>query len=487
MEVRTRFAPSPTGRLHLGNLRVAAFNWLLARHYHGSFIVRLEDTDAERNVEAAEDAILDDLRWLGFDWSEGPDRGGPYEPYRQSERLSSYATAAAALVQSGCAYRCYCSEADLEAKRVRVRDGAVLRYSGRCRELTRAERGRLEASDKSWTVRFAVPTGAETVEIRDEVRGTIAFPNNDLDDFIILRSDGRPTYNFAVVVDDVAMRITHVVRGAGHLSNTPRQALLFDAMGCARPSFAHLPTVLAPEGGRLSKRSGSASVELLRSMGYNTDGVLNYVSLLGWSSPDQREVLTRDELVGSVSLARVGASDTAYDPEKLRWLSGQHIAKMGLQELVAAVEPFVDRSRFPLDEAGLRIAVETLRSRMSAYGEINEHLTHFFPPIDADLERARREIREDPGARQVLSALAAALEEVDAWVPAAINSTIRAVGKELGVRGAALFHPLRTAVTGRTSGPDLGGVLASLGREEVLARVSRTLGPQGFDGPDDAF
>jgi len=285
VSVRTRFAPSPTGRLHLGNARIAVFNWLFTRHHGGAFVLRIEDTDVERNVAGAEGAIMEDLRWLGLEWDEGPDVGGPVGPYRQSARTLRYLAAVRCLVKAGCAYRCYCSEKELVADQENVGKGRpVQRYSGRCRHLTPEQREAYEAAGRSWVVRFAVPE-LDHIEILDEVHGAISFPMKDIDDFVILRSDGRVTYNFAVVVDDMEMEITHVIRGAGHLPNTPKQVLLFDALGAPRPAYAHLPTVLAPDGGKLSKRAGARPVAWYREDGYPPDAVVNYLSLLGWSHP----------------------------------------------------------------------------------------------------------------------------------------------------------------------------------------------------------
>jgi nondiscriminating glutamyl-tRNA synthetase len=270
--VRTRFAPSPTGRLHLGNMRIAAFNWLFAKKHGGAFILRVEDTDSERNVEGSEALICDDMRWLGLDWDEGLQVGGPHGTYRQSENGEAHRRAAEQLLADGKAYRCWCTEAELEETRERVSGGDVLRYSGRCRRLSAGERARKEAEGLPFVLRFAVPETLESVEIQDAVRGVVLFPQADLHDFVILRANGTATYNFAVVVDDVDMKISHVIRGVGHLSNTPKQALMFDALGQPRPVFAHLPTVLAPGGGKLSKRSGSAGMEELRARGWRSSG-----------------------------------------------------------------------------------------------------------------------------------------------------------------------------------------------------------------------
>jgi len=480
-QVRTRFAPSPTGRLHLGNLRIAVFNWLFARRHGGAFLVRIEDTDAVRNLAESEGRILDDLRWLGLDWDEGPDVGGAHGPYRQSERLAVYQAATERLLQAGGAYRCWCTDADLEDSREHVGGGEVLRYSGRCRGLADGERERLKHSGTEYVVRFAVPEGPDTIEVSDAIRGRVAFPRADVTDFVIQRTDGTPTYNFAVVVDDVDMEITHVIRGAGHLSNTPRQALLFDAFAHERPVFAHLPTVLAPGGGKLSKRTGSAGTDQLRGAGYNPEGVLNYLSLLGWSSPDEREVLDRQELVERISLDRVGRSDTAYDPEKLRWLSGQHIALMDDERVVEAVDPFLDRARFPLEGDALQIAVRTVRSRLSTFGEIDEHLRCFFP-TGPEVEAARAEVRADPVSRDVLGAVLARLHALETWTQEALGAAVREAGRETGAKGPALFHPVRKAVTGEASGPDLPGIMAAVGRGEVLARISDTLAGKQVGG-----
>lgn len=469
-DVRTRFAPSPTGDLHLGNVRIAAFNWLFARRHDGAFVLRIEDTDVERTREGSEEGIYRDLRWLGLDWDEGPDRGGAYGPYRQSERADRYRAAAADLLETEAAYRCYCTPEELAEERESVGgEREVLRYSGRCRDLTEEERRRFEEEGRTPSIRFASPREGG-VEVTDEVRGSIRYPASDIDDFIVVRRDGRPTYNFAVVVDDAAMRITHVVRGAGHLSNTPKQALLFDALGEERPVFAHLPTVLSPEGGKLSKREEAAAVAELRERGYHPDAVLNYLSLLGWSSPDEEEVLTREELVEKIDLGRVGASDTVYDPEKLRWLSGRHIAAMSVEALSDAVWGYLDRQRHPLGREELERCVDVLQPRLTTFSEIDEKLDLLHPDPER-LERARRELRERPEVRRLLQAAAERLEELSPWDPDGADDAVREAGREVGASGRDLFHPLRAALTGRERGPELGSAIWALGREEALRRL----------------
>lgn len=475
MTVRTRFAPSPTGNLHLGNVRAAAFNWLLARQGGGAFILRIEDTDVARNVGGGEASILEDLRWLALDWDEGPDIGGRHGPYRQSERDEAYAEAVDRLVRDGAAYPCFCTEEELEGETEEYGEGrTALRYSGRCRSLPAAEREARLAAGEPHVIRFAVPEGLGNVDLKDEVFGDISFPANDIDDFVLRRTDGRVTYNFAVVVDDIGMEITHVVRGVGHLSNTPKQALLFDALGAPHPVFAHLPTVLGPDGRKLSKRLGAAAVSELRHQGYPPDAVLNYLSLLGWSHPEEREVLTRSELIESIGLDRVGKSDTQVDLEKLRWVASQHMAMEELGALTEHVRPFVDTARFPHASENLREVVDTLRTRLSTYADINDHLGLIYPP-EAEAGPKRQAVGSDPDARRVVEAVQQALRETDVWEPAAVDQLLRATGAELGVKGAGLFHPIRTVLIGSEKGPDIGKVLAAIGKEEAFRRFRQAL------------
>jgi len=474
--VRTRFAPSPTGRLHLGNVRAAAFNWLLARQKGGAFILRIEDTDVARNVAGGEAAIIEDLKWLRLDWDEGPDIGGPHGPYRQSERDASYGRAVERLAASGAAYHCFCTEQELEEDAEEFGEGRTAqRYSGRCRALDRAERVRRVEAGERHVIRFAVPDGTTSVEIHDEIFGAISFPTSDIDDFVLRRSDGRVTYNFAVVVDDIEMEISHVVRGVGHLSNTPKQALLFDAFGVPRPVFGHLPTVLGPDGKKLSKRLGATAVTELRGQGYPPDAVLNYLSLLGWSHPEEKEVLTRSELVASIGLDRVGRSDTQLDLEKLRWVSAQHLATESLAGLASHVRPFVAVESFPAATANLEAVVDTLRTRLSTYGDINAHLGLLYPPEGESMEK-RKALGADPAVRKVLEAVRDRLAGAPAWEAAALDQAVRGAGADAGAKGALLFHPVRVLLIGSEKGPDLGKILAAIGRGEALRRFGQALG-----------
>jgi nondiscriminating glutamyl-tRNA synthetase len=468
MSVRTRFAPSPTGLLHLGNVRVAIFNWLFARHHGGSFVLRLEDTDTERNVAGAEGSLMRDLRWLGAEWDEGPDVGGPHAPYRQSERGPVYARAVDRLLASGAAFRCFCEEGAGD-------EGGYARYPGTCRSLDRARAEARADGGEAHVVRFRSPLEGEVV-IQDAVRGAVTVQATEIDDFVLRRGDGRVTYNFAVVADDVDMEITHVIRGAGHLSNTPRQALLFDALDAPRPVFAHLPTVLDPAGGKLSKRAGATSVASYREAGYPPEGLVNYLSLLGWSDPAGEEILTPDELAARISLDRVGASDTAYDPEKLRWVSAQHLARRDLADIVEGVRPYLDMERLGLTDATLRSVVEALHTRLCALGDIGDLLALVLPG-DAEAARGRARLAGSEGTSEVITAVGRRLEALPAWEPDAIGAAVREGGKDVGARGPALFHPVRLAVTGEETGPDLARILHVLGRARVMDRLTRAEGP----------
>ncbi len=466
--VRTRFAPSPTGALHVGNLRIAVFNHLFARRHGGAFILRIEDTDVERNVPGSEEGIFRDLAWADLAWDEGPDRGGAFGPYRQSERADRHQARVEELLARRRAYTCFCSVEEMEVLRSGSREGP--RCPGGCHQLPAGRVAERLESGEDGAVRFMVPAGEVT--FHDAIRGEIRVSSADLGDFVVRRSDGRVTYNFAVVADDCDMEITHVIRGAGHLSNTPKQALLFDALGVERPVFAHLPTVLGADGRKLSKRSGAPGVDELRREGLHPEGVVNYLSLLGWSPGDDREVFTRDELVAAMDLDRAGVSDTVFDTAKMRWMSGQHISRMALDDLVEAVVPRLDLGRFPLGKQEIRAGLDAIRTRLQAFEEVNEHLSLVFAP-EGVLADGREELRGIEGARATLRAVRAELASVPDWDAGALSAAVRGAGGAVGVGGARLFHPVRLAVTGVRSGPDLGMVLAALGRERALALLER--------------
>ncbi len=482
--VRTRFAPSPTGSLHVGNARVAVLNWLFARKHGGAFVLRIEDTDRERTVPGSEAGILEDLRWLGLDWDEGPGvegpaEEGPHAPYRQSERGAIYRDHAQRLVDAGLAYPCYCTAGEIEAAReAAIARGERPHYAGTCLRLTSDDVARFEREGRRPAIRFRTPTEG-TIVVHDVVRGDVAFDAAEVGDFILLRSDGMPTYNFAVVVDDALMEITHVIRGVGHLSNTPRQVLLYEALGYEPPVFVHAPTVLGPDRQKLSKRHGAKALADYRREGYHPDAIVNYLSLLGWSSPSGDEFLTRERLITEISLERIRAIDVVFDPEKLRWLSSKHIERMSTGELADTLDTFIDRERYPLSQEALPVVVEAVRSHLSCFSEINDHLDPFVPTLDADGAARRDALRRDADAQAVLRAARERLAALDGWEDVAIDAAVRETGAEVGLRGRALFAPLRIALTGSEHGPPLAKVMAVLGRGAVLDLLDAAIVEEG--------
>ncbi|HET7275971.1 MAG TPA: glutamate--tRNA ligase family protein [Longimicrobiaceae bacterium] len=458
MTVRTRFAPSPTGNLHVGGARTAILNWLLARHTNGTFVLRIEDTDTDRNREGADAEILEDLRWLGLDWDEGPGMGGQFGPYRQSERFDIYRTAAEQLLEAGHAYFCTCPPVTSEPGTRRERCAC-------------AGRKIIPGSPPpAASVRFLVaPRGDILVD--DMVRGEISFPADSIEDFVILRTDGRPTYNFAAAVDDAAMRITHVVRGADHLGNTPKQLLLFDAFAWDPPRFAHIPLILGEDRQKLSKRHGATSVSEHRRLGYLPEALVNYLSLLSWSSPTGDEFLPAERLIREIDMDRIGVSDAIFDRDKLEWLSHRYMQELPLPDIVDRVRPFVSE-RFAFANDRLPAAIAAVRDRMSLLSQVDEHLTAFAGPQTVEQTAARDEVLADAEARRVLGAVRAGLADISDWDEEAINGAIREAGKAAGARGRALFHPLRVALTGEERGLELVKIVYVLGRDRALGLLS---------------
>lgn len=482
MRVRTRFAPSPTGELHLGNARTAVLNWALARRHGGAFVLRFEDTDVERQVGDAEERIREGLAWLGLDPDEGPAVGGPFGPYRQSERLPLYRGRAERLLEEGRAYHCYCTPEELEARREAARRaGDPPGYDGRCRALDPGEEERLRAEGREPSVRFRV--GEQKVVFRDRVRGRIAVDPSDFGDFVVLRSDGRPTYNFAVVVDDHLMEITHVVRGVGHLANTPKQLLLYRALGADPPEFAHIPLVLAPGGGGLSKREGSPGLLTYRDRGFHPDAVVNYLSLLAWSSPTGDECLSRERIVSEVDLDRIGSADTEVDPEKMEWLSGRHVAEESPAALARRLEPFLAGAGLQLDARDREALAAVVRGRIRLLTEAVEEASSLF--AEPDLAGEAREALRSAGADAVLDSALRELSAIDGWTRDAVSSAIASARGGCAASGAAFYHPLRAALTGRLQGPELPAVAFVLGRERTLVRLREGLSAARARGASD--
>jgi nondiscriminating glutamyl-tRNA synthetase len=472
-EIRVRFAPSPTGNLHLGSARTALFNWLYARHMGGAMVLRIEDTDPERSSAECEASILEDLRWLGLDWDEGPDSGGPHAPYRQSDRRELYVKEARRLAEKGLVYFCYCTPEELEDRKERARaEGRMPLYDGTCRGLTAQDRERLKAEGRRPALRFRVPPGP--IEFVDMLHGKVSFSSEVIGDFVILRSDGSAGFNFSVVVDDAAMGITHVVRGEDHLTNTARHVLLYQSLGYRVPMFCHHSLLMGTDGAKLSKRHGATSVREFHAAGYLSEAVVNYLALLSWSPEGEgREVLSLPELVKEFRLETLSRSPSVFDTHKLDWLNGQHIRRADPARLVELARPFAGPvAGHPL----FGDMVISVRDNLDRLTEVPHYLEVYtgFPPLEQDMVTALSS-RE---AMQVMEAARAVLEDRQvAGLEEArvLLADITGEFKEKGLKPRDIFMPLRIALTGRSAGPALPYILYILGREECLRRLSLSL------------
>ncbi|MDO8785444.1 MAG: glutamate--tRNA ligase [Syntrophales bacterium] len=469
---RVRFAPSPTGELHLGNARTALLNWLFARHHGGDFILRIEDTDRSRTSEAFEKRLLEDLKWLSLDWDEGPEKDGPVGPYHQMERLDIYGSYLKKLIAGGNVYPCYCTEEELEAERAGLLSRKMTpRYTGRCRYLTDEERKKRGGEGRRPAFRFQVIEGL--IEFSDLIRGKMRFNSADIGDFIIVRSNGIPAYNFAVVIDDYLMRITHVIRGEDHLSNTAMQLILYKALGFAPPFFAHHALLLAKDHTKLSKRHGPVSVREFRNNGILPDAMANYLFLLGSSTGKNGEVYSLPEIIRDFSLAGTGKGGAIFDEDKLKWLNGIHIRRYEPQKLTEALAPFIEKAGYDYNAIiGERLyqVIEAVRGNLMTLSEVGDYLEMFFDENYRFSEEAAR-LLEGNDATIALNALREALNhKTDGDL---YREVIHAVREKTGLGGKKLFMPLRAAITGRLSGPELEKVFAILGRASIMKRVER--------------
>lgn len=475
---RVRFAPSPTGQLHVGNARTALFSWLHARHTEGTFILRLEDTDVARSTAQAEADLIADLKWLGLDWDEGPDRGGPYGPYRQSERLELYGGVADSIMRAGKAYRCYCTDEELEARRKEaLAAGRAPHYDRRCKGLSGEESARLDAAGRRPSIRFVVEY--HEVTVNDIVRGPVRFRSGMVGDFIMLRSDGMPTYNFACVVDDWKMQMTHVIRGEEHLSNTLRQCLLYEHLGLAPPAFAHLPLVLGPDRAKLSKRHGATSVGELRRLGYPPEAIVNHLALLGWSPGEDREVLSRAEIVERFSLARVSRSPSVFDAQKMDWITSHHVKAMATEDVVAGMLPFLAAAGHGgVDRDLLRRAAAALKETGKKMSDLAGDAAIFLRG-DEPLAPELGERIATPGATRALFLVADSLGALERVDRASVGELLARLVKDSGLKRGEFFMPLRIALTGSLKGPEVPVLVEVLGRERAAELVRRALAQAG--------
>ncbi len=463
--VKTRFAPSPTGDLHIGGARTALFSWLFARHAKGIFVLRIEDTDAARSTQESIQVILDAMTWLGMDWDEGP--------YYQTERTSFYQEAAEKLVREGRAYRCYCTPEELEAKRQEaLKTGIKPKYDRTCLHQKPPH------PERPFAIRFLSPDEGRTV-VEDLIQGRVEFDNTELDDLIILRSDGLPTYNFSVVVDDATMDITHVIRGNDHLNNTPRQIQIYEALDYPLPRFGHVSMILGPDKKKLSKRHGAQSVMEYKKMGYLPQAVVNYLVRLGWSYGNQEE-FTREELIEKFSLEAVGRSAAAINPGKLDWLNGQHMKRMALDELAQMVQPFIEAKGYSIDDLGgpgmdlLKKVVQSLRERTKTLVEMADLSEFYFCEEIAYDEKAAEKFLNE-GTLPVLTEVQAHLSNVGALVKEKAHHLIQQLAEAWGVPLVKIAQPIRVALSGKTVSPPIDEVMEALGKEEVIKRLQRAM------------
>lgn len=480
--VRVRFAPSPTGFLHLGGARTALFNWAFARKHKGVFILRIEDTDLTRSTEESVEVILESLKWLGLFWDEGPEVGGPYGPYFQSQRLHLYREYAEKLRRAGFAYECFCTPEELKARKEQaIAQGRSWRYDRKCLHLSERERQAFLEEGRKPALRFRIPEGTTTFV--DMLRGEVTFDNDELDDFVIVKSDGMPTYNFACVVDDALMRITHVIRGDDHISNTPRQVLLYKALGFPCPEFAHIPMILGKDRTRLSKRHGSPSVTYYRDMGYLPEAMVNYLARLSWATgEEEKEIFTREEIIERFSLEQVTKHAAVFDLDKLNWMNSVYLREAHPERLRDILLSILKRNGIVRDEdctpeflEYCRKVVLLMRERIRYVAQILEDAAYFFrEDYEYDPQAVEAVLRKDEvlGILQASSELLRNLEPFDAPT---IEAAIRREAEQKGVKAAQFIHPLRVAVSGKKVGPGLFELLEVLGKERVLARIARTL------------
>ncbi len=476
-DVRVRVAPSPTGYLHLGLARTALFNWLFAKHNNGTFILRVDDTDVERSTEESLKDILDSFRWLGIDFGEGYGIGGDYGPYMQSQRLEIYHEHAEKMLETGAAYYCYCTKEELEEERKQAREQhRAFVYSGKCRNLTSEEREKYEAEGRKPSIRLRVD--GKLMTVHDLVKGDVEFQTGLLGDFIIVRPSGMPMYNFASAVDDMTMKISHILRADEHLSNTPKQILIYEAFDCPLPEFGHLPLVLGKKGEKLSKRHGATSAEEYRKQGYLPEAMINYLVRLGWSYDDQKEIFSIDELIEKFSLERVGKAGSIFDQKKLLWLNGEYIAKMDIDARTKAVIPF-------LREAGLLDAdvppekFEWIKEIVTAVGDRLKTLTQivdyagafFVDELEYDESAVQKRLKKDY-VPKMLEDLKARLQAAEPFDEANIEAVIRDFAEESGLSASKIIHPLRVALTGKSVGPGIFETVYLLGREKVAKRLA---------------
>ncbi len=479
--VRLRYAPSPTGHLHIGNTRTALFNYLFAKNQGGDFIIRIEDTDLKRNIAGGEESQLQNLKWLGIEWDESIDKEGAYGPYRQTERLDIYQKYTNELMQRELAYHCYCTEEELEAEREAQQErGETPHYSGKCRYLTQEQREAFKAEGRIPSIRFAVPK-EKSYTFADMVKGTISFDSSEMGDFVIVKKDGIPTYNYAVVIDDHLMEITHVLRGEEHISNTPKQLMIYEVFGWEAPQFGHMTLIVNENRKKLSKRDESVIqfIQQYADLGYLPEAMFNFICLLGWSPVGEEEIFTKEQFIEMFDSARLSKSPAVFDTQKLKWMNNQYMKKQELDRVVELCIPhLIKAGRVSESEAQtdwVRGLVGLYHDQLSYGAEIVELSELFFKDGISYDEEAQAVLNEEQ-VPEVMQVFLTQVEEIEDFTPEAVQAAIKAVQKQTGQKGKKLFMPIRVATTGQTHGPDLPKAISLLGKQKVSARIQKVIG-----------
>ncbi len=478
-DMRLRFPPSPTGKIHVGNIRTALFNWLWKEKNEGELVLRIEDTDTERSTQEFEEIIIQELDWLGIEADEGVELGGDYGPYRQSERGEIYQKYIDRLLEEDKAYRCYCSEEELkEMREAQKARGEIPHYDGRCREKNLSP----EERPDEYAVRFKMPEKEEEIIVEDQIRGRVSFDSGEFDDFVIQKSNGIPTYNFAVVIDDALMEITDVIRGEDHLSNTPKQIMLYEALDFSLPGFAHLPLILSEDGSKLKKRSDSDAVYVgeFREQGYLPEALVNFLALLGWSPGAEREIMDREELIEEFEIGEVKKGGAIFDREKLNWMNNHYIKEADLDRIMDLGLPFLQEADLvddDVDEEWLKKLLDIVRDGLDNLAQLPDEAELFLSELTYEDEDKARELFDDEEVQEVLNSLRTRVENCEELDEETVSRIFSEVQEETGVGGRKFYHPLRYALTGKDSGPSLGDFLALLGRSEALSRLERAIKP----------
>jgi glutamyl-tRNA synthetase/nondiscriminating glutamyl-tRNA synthetase len=480
-KIRVRFAPSPTGNLHIGGARTALFNWLYARHYKGTFILRIEDTDQVRSTEEAVNVILEGMKWLGLDWDEGPGKEGKYGPYYQMQRLPLYQKYTEKLLKNKKAYYCYCTKEELtESRQKQTKEDKPFRYDRHCLNLSEEEKRRYEEEGRKPVIRLKIP--AKKIVFNDLLRGEVNFEGELLSDFVIVKSDGIPTYNFAVVIDDALMDISNVIRGDDHISNTPKQILIYEALGFNLPKFAHLPMIMGSDHTRLSKRHGATSVMEYKEIGYIPEAVVNYIAHLGWSSGDEREIFSLEELVKEFSLDKISKHAAVFSIDKLNWFNSEYLKKRSVDSLVKMVVPFLKKANYikeenlsPVKLEWLKEIIKLMQGRFKNFSQFIDYADYFF--VDKiDIEpQAFQSVLNKEGISDILKALKEELAVLKCWDEKSIEDIVRKIASSLQIKGGKIIHPIRVALTGKKIGPGLFELIVVLGQEKTIQRLEEAI------------